>query len=371
MIFIFALLQGILLQTSTSSCASNLGGCFSGMYVAWFALAAIAALAVLCVLAIIYGLSPWVGRSDIRTWVRVKIYDVCLSLVLIFVFLWVAGIVYNFNVGFLAQSPINLVPSECSAANSAGFNPTSNIYSLAICDMYQFNVFTATLNTAQYYFTLAAGTLQPNYQVEATFGSVQIGGPVTLLPKETGFKYLGTVVDLVYSFVLANDVQLILLSASALIFSILMSLGLIARVFTITRTFGGAMIAFAIGIGIIYPILVIANYGFINYGLDQIQPYAMEVGGSGTALGILNLAPPLVSAYTGSGVIAAIFRVAALGADFGTSLPEPTFIYVGLVWIGLTFIPLINLIIVDVFIIDFSQAIGERLDLLSMLERIL
>jgi hypothetical protein len=45
--------------------------------------------------------------------------------------------------------------------------------------------------------------------------------------------------------------------------------------------------------------------------------------------------------------------------------------YLGLIIIGLVFVPLLNFIIVDTFIIDFSQAIGERMDFLSMLTGIL
>ena len=34
---------------------------------------------------------------------------------------------------------------------------------------------------------------------------------------------------------------------------------------------------------------------------------------------------------------------------------------------GLTFIPFLNFTIVDAFIVDFSKAIGERLDFMSLL----
>ena len=60
-------------------------------------------------------------------------------------------------------------------------------------------------------------------------------GPVELLPAMTSYKYLGVVLDALYSAVLLNQIQLILLSSSALLFSIFMVIGLIARAFSITR----------------------------------------------------------------------------------------------------------------------------------------
>ncbi|HUB92419.1 MAG TPA: hypothetical protein VL945_00495 [Candidatus Saccharimonadales bacterium] len=362
MIVDLALLHSFLLATSTCA-AAGIGSCFNSTYQAWFSVSALAALAVLAVLALIYGISQFVGRSDIRSWTRVKIYDVMLSLLLIFAFLFAASLIYGTNLNFL--NTYNLVPNECTGA-------MGNIYSLSICDMYQFNVFTANLNNAQYYFVLVAVSLQPSYNIRIDIpvagGSIGLAAPFSFYPKDTGFKYLGPAIDFIYAFALANDVQLIMLSASALIFAILMSLGLVARIFGVSRTFGGAMIAFALGLGVVFPALVCMNYGFINYGLDQAQSLAFA---NGAALSAIWFLPPLVTTYTSSGLAGLFALGGSVYTTTATTVPEPVFIYVGLVWIGLTLIPLINLVIVDVFIVDFSQAIGERMDLLSMLERIL
>jgi hypothetical protein len=390
------LAQPILLQ----ACTSGLSSCLSSIYLPWFAFAGLVAVTAIAVLGLMYGLSEFVGRSDIKTWVRVKIYDVLFSLVLIFIFVGVAGTVYNFNVGGLASNNVDLVPQQCQSGSSAilgsGVDPTQNIFAMAICDMYAFNTYTSEMNTAQYYLTLALGALQPRFglnfglspSVAGTALSVSLSVPgLTLLPADTAFKYLGTGVDLIYSFVLANDVQLILLSAAPLVFALLISLGLIARLFGVTRTFGGAMIAFGIGLGLLYPILVSIMYGFIDYGLTQVSTSAASTLATygfvlvGTGIG-LPLAGSIVTAggfaaapILGSGWVTALATFAASGGSLYTAIetliPEPIFIFAGLVWVGLTFIPLIVLVIVDVFIIDFSQAIGERMDLMSMLIRIL
>ena len=58
-----------------------------------------------------------------------------------------------------------------------------------------------------------------------------------------------------------------------------------------------------------------------------------------------------------------------LALFFGTQTPFlSTFLQVlGYMLAGFTFIPFLNFIIVDTFIIDFSQAIGERMDFMSLL----
>lgn len=362
------LFQSVLLQVTGNACVtSGLKACLAQVYLPWFGFSALAAVAVLIVLAFIYGISPLIGRSDMRAWVKVKIYDVILSLILILIFLYVAGLIYNTNVnGFKSN---DLVSPSCQPA-------LTNIYSLSVCDMYQFNLYAADLNSAMYYFTLASGTLQSTGNISWNFTgtggvtSFSLRTTVQLLPKDIGFKYLGTAIDLIYGFVLANDVQLIILSASALIFAIFMSLGLVARIFGITRTFGGAMIAFALGLGLLYPLLVSINYGFIDYGLSNV---ATSAGWSG-AMGVgLAFGPGLLGHIAGRSIVGIIARIASVATvvGFGNFISEPAFIYAGLTWIGLTFMPLITLVIVDVFIVDFSQAIGERMSLLSMLERIL
>jgi hypothetical protein len=366
MMFDFMLLRSFLLAGQTSCPAGNIGSCLTSIYTGWFAVAGIAALAVLAILAFIYAISQFVGRSDIRAWTRVKIYDTILSLFLIIVFGYALSIIYTLPVSNF--STWQIVPNECT-------NNVYDIYSLSTCDMNAFNNFTGRFDYQQYVLLLLMGTLQTEIYVTwpisgnapssllATTGlGVQVSAELSLVPQSVTFKYLGTGVDVIYGFVLANDLQLIILSSSALLFAILMSLGLIARIFGVTRTFGGAMIAFAIGIGLLYPMLTIITYGFINVGIDNIYPSAAT-----TSL----LA--LTSTGTGSNPVVAVFKVldGYLTGSFASILPLSLIVYFGLIWIGLTFIPLITLIIVDVFIIDFSQAIGERMDLLSMMIRVL
>lgn len=358
MMFDLLLLNSILLQlnsiTSNTCTASSIAGCFSSIYLAWFSIAGIAAIFILAILILIYGVFQFVGRSDIRAWVRVKIFDVLMSLVLIGAFGYAASIIYTLPVGYFAS--LNIVPTQCTGEEY-------NIYSLSICDLSQFNTFASGLDTQQYYFLLLLGTVQPDFQLAAGSSTgFKVSADLNIIGTDVSFKYLGTGVDLIYGFLLANNLMLIILNSAPILFAILMALGLVARIFGVSRTFGGAMIAFAIGIGLLYPALVLLNYGFIDSGVNNVYSTAIT-DATTLATGATLASAPAFWAFQ---LIATWWN-----GNFSSILPLPILIYIGLIWIGLTFIPLIVLIIVDVFIIDFSQAIGERMDLLSLLVRVL
>ncbi|MCL4411596.1 hypothetical protein M1329_01515 [Candidatus Marsarchaeota archaeon] len=139
-----------------------------------------------------------------------------------------------------------------------------------------------------------------------------------------------------------NQVQVILLSSSLLFLSLFVTIGIVARTFGFTRTFGGAMIAIGLGVGLIYPLLVTLTYGFID--------------------------PQLASANLAVDISNAVQLI--IGIVFTSSIPaglSAFFMKLGYLITGLTFIPFLNFIIVDAFIVDFSKAIGERIDFMSMM----
>ena len=336
------------------------------MYTLLLSIAALVAVTVLVVLALIYALSGFIGRSDIKVWVRVKIFDTLISLMLIAIFMYAAAnILYKIPLGYLNTA--KLVPPPCASA-------TSNLYSLSTCDMYQFNVYTDNFEYIEYWGSMLLSivpqlTWQGGYQSPYEGQDTNIvGGAITLtlLPPNLTFKYLGAALDALFVFSLANGVQLIILSASAIILAILMSLGLLARMFGITKTFGGAMIAFAFGLGIIYPLLTTLTYGFIDYGISSTAGQILGTQNLIVGVGLLTQYP-IVKFIT----LLSSILTASGSPLFSSLLPQSLFSYIGLITVGLTIIPMINLVIVDVFIIDFSQAIGERMDLLNLLVRVL
>jgi hypothetical protein len=328
-------------------------------YLFWMPVAILAVIAIIGILAVIYVISPLAGRSDIRTWVRVKIYDLFLAIALILIFGAFGTMLYTINPtsGFKTAG---LAPDKCTSS--------TNIYTLGVCDMYQFNGYSQQLDNVVFY-TLLISSVQPEFNVNfyplkgaltssgGSFG-LSLGTTFEIIPQQTSFKYLGSILDVIYDVQVLNQVQLILLSSSMLIFVIFMTLGLLARAFLITRTFGGAMIAFAIGIGFVYPLMTSLTYGFINFGLQNLS--------TKTASGVLVPATFLTPINLGLFAIDFLTKGTVNISLLPFSLEE-LFIYIGLNSLGLVFIPLINFVIVDTFILDFSQAVGERMDFMSLL----
>lgn len=389
-IFAFTFLK--LLSLDANSCVASISSFLTAPYTAWFPVAVLAVLAITGVVAILYVLSPLVGRNDIRAWARVKIYDLFFSIVLILVFAAFSTMLcatpvldlYK-SVGLITTQPTGRVNTLPSGVTDPCYNTQidPNLYRLAICDMYQFNAYDADFNH-YFYFFLLVNALLPSLSIN--YGAVSGGGrglplgialgtgPIDIFPANTVFKYLGNMLALIYGFVLLNNIQVILLSASALLFAILMAIGLIARAFGITRTFGGAMIALAMGLGFIYPLLISVTYGFLDYGLQQ----AVSIRGHGllqytSVIGVLSPVVTILSFIAGL-LSSSKFCTDIVGhgclLSYGKVLPEWLFLYLGFIMMGLVLMPLINFIVVDTFIIDFSQAVGERMDFLSLLTRI-
>ncbi len=352
------------------ACIGSINGFLSAPYTGWFPAVMAIALAVIAVLALFYILSPLFGRNDIKTWVKIKIFDVFVSIIFILIFASFATATCSYN-------PINtyhqygLLPAFCQSAqtiNGVSVPAPNNIYSLAICDMYNFNYNSYDILNKVFFYGLALLSFWPGMKFDANFGFLQISSSV-MMPIAFG-QSLNLMLDSIYLLQIVNQVQLILLSAAPLIFAIFMSIGLIARMFGITRTFGGAMIAFGIGLGFIYPLLVSINYGFIatvesavwaNVSLNFAQFYQAIFGAM-----INSLANPGIIGAANADAI-----VGAAGATSGIATFYGVLESIGLMYAGMLFIPILDFIILDAFIVDFSQAIGERMSFMSLVSRLL
>lgn len=326
----------------------GIAGYITSPYAVWFPFALAGAAAVIGIIAMIYMLSTFTGRQDLRVWARVKIYEVLMAIVLILVFFAIVALLTSLNFEQIFASA-GLVPAACGPP----LNKATDFFTLSVCDMHQFNQDVSDLAGAVYYLGVASSMVP---QID-----VQVGLPIvgslksSFNPIQPGFSsFLGYLVDIIFAAYVLSQVQLLLLAAALLLFSLFLGIGLIARIFAVTRSFGGAMIALGVGLGIVYPILICLTYGYVNVGLDAIST---SVGGI-----FVNLA----------GGISEALRV-MLGGFLSSSVPAASqtllvalLTYGGLVGAGLIFVPFLNLIIVDVFVIDFSQAIGERMDFLRL-----
>ena len=391
-------------------------------------IAMLATLMVISILGLMYIISPFLGQTSIRMWIRTKLYDEISAIIFVFAFLAFGTIVATFPIAN-AFIGIGIVPDQCNYHVNSALSDTinnTNLYFLSVCDVNNYNGAVGTFNTYTYYLagltsvapivglsypgTIRSpvsgaasaaegggfgngvvGVTSSEQTPEEDFNSGEIPGlnnggvtdtgigistQIDLLPIYPTFHYVIPMLNMLYIFFILAQVQMLLISAAPLIFALLMALGLVARSFGITRSFGGAMIAFAIGIGFIYPLVTSISYGFLDYSIQYAgQQFLCAFGVNPTSVCPLITTRILESMGT---VFTSFFSL-----NFGEFVAQitagpiilPIFrafvMYSGLVAMGLTLIPLLNLTVVDAFIVDFSKAMGERMDFLSLLTRIL
>jgi len=153
-----------------------------------------------------------------------------------------------------------------------------------------------------------------------------------------------------------NQLQLMMLSGAILFLSVFLTLGILARTLGFSRTFGGAMIAFGLGLGIIYPLLIAITYGFINVHVPFITA-CLQNGSITASCAISNIAKPVLALIFYSNTTASGANVASL------------FVNIGYVLVGLTIMPVMVIAIVDAFIVDFSRAIGEQMSFATLFSK--
>ncbi len=302
----------------------------------WFSIALIATLLVITVAAMVYALAGVTASQNARAWARVQIYEALLSIILLLIF---ASFSYMF---FLspqgAYSDLGLLPGPCHAQD------INTLFNLSSCDLgtftsYAYGYFGIAVYLG-FFLSLSPGASfefnmpgAPGISAESTLPSIFPGGIASMV---------GLGMSALLTMLILNQVQLILLASSLLFLSLFTTMGIVARTFGFMRTFGGAMIALGIGLGLVYPLLISITYGFV-----ATQAASPNIGADLTnAIGIL------VSMAIGGGLPA-----------YSTGF----ILRIGYVVTGLTFVPFLNFIILDAFIVDFSKAIGERIDFMSMM----
>ena len=371
-----------LLLAACSSPSSSLTCFFGAGSNVWFPIVMLASLLIITVVAVVYQLSPLLGRNDIKVWARAKIYDGLITIIFALIFL-------SFSTLVLTVNPVNalysagIVPTSCNSGMSASNAPSSSnvadIYGLADCEIYAFNNDAASFSEGLFILGIIGG-INPQSDIQipdtistATGAGVGVSFQIQFLPIVLVHQYIVPYMQAYFLTVLVSQLLQILVNSAPLLFSIFMILGLVARSFGITKSFGGAMIAFGLGLGFIYPLMVVFTYGFLDTAIQN----AYLAGGAGFPE-LFNLAPTMLTGLLSAipTIISDVFSsgpsgiLPALLAAFEPTL-NPLIIYGGFVGAGLVLIPMLTLIVVDAFIVDFSRAIGERMDLFSLLTRML
>ncbi len=332
-------------------------------FVSWFPIAAVGAIAIIAIFSLIYALSPFLGNAaNVRIWSKIKIFETVLALALMAIFLIFINLFQNAAVT-QAYTSAGYVPSSCQAS--------ADLTTLAICNINYFSQTAANLNGQMFLAGLLISFApSPRLSTSSIIQTPVFEASTILKPASTGpDDVIGMVLGVTFPFYVLSRIQVYLLSASLILFPILMIIGMLSRIFVITRSFGGAMIALAMGLGLIYPMLAALMYGFIDVqvqalnfsALTLIFPIAALL--SPAAFMILASIPSVGPAVALIGA-SAIFAGGAAGLWISLT---PIIVYAGNVALGLIFVPMFVFLLVDIFVIDFSKTLGQQTDFMSLL----
>ena len=317
----------------------------------WESTALIGVFVVMVVALFIYMLSRFMFNTRVEAWAKMQIYEAILSFILLLIFVWISAYFFTNPVPSFQQ--MHLVPSQCTGV--------SDLFTLSACDLSTFNSDIETYLQI-FFWSSTLLSLTPGVDVNIGFaalskgklGSVGIGAGLESLMPKSDAEFISLFFSSILFMLVLNQIQLMIVSASLLFLSLFMAIGLVSRIFGVTRTFGGAMIAFALGVGFIYPMLVGITYGFTTYVLGNVMTGSAFLAPFKAMGGLLGL-------ITMPSAASSLNSVTSLFSTTGNYQALEGF---GLMLVGMTFIPFVNFIILDAFIVDLSSAIGERLDFL-------
>lgn len=308
----------------------------------WLGIAFAIILLMIAISAVVYMLAGLAGVPEMRGKAMGQVYEGILAMIMLLVF---GAFAYLFFINpYPAFSGAGLASSACNSANS--------IYALSACEIGTFsnNAFNAVQGI--FYLSFLSG-VAPGFSVKfKTPGIPGVGTSVTLesiVPIQEE-RLLATAFSALFIALMLNQVQVILISASLLFLGFFLTIGLIARSFAATRTFGGALIAFGIGLGLIYPLIVSVSYGFIN----------VQIGAAG-------INPGVIAADFFGGFVGGTITLLTGGTLSSLASLVPYLTQIIYVIVGLTFIPFMNFIILNSFIRDFSKVIGEQVEFMALI----
>lgn len=362
-----------LLFAATNACLDSINSFLSSPITGWFPVAFLGVLAIMFILSLLYAIAPFVGRTEIRTWARLKMFETMFAFFLVLIFASFATMLCTVN-PVPTYISASLVPNACNPNVTSSASSVNNIFALAECDLYNYNSnIINMMNNMIAGITVLVGAA-PSTQINGALGT---GAVLKGFKFSFGISLDASSVKLFFEsaagafggLILISQLQLVLLDAAMVIFAILLPLGLLARIFGVTRSFGGAMIAFAMGLGFVFPLIISITYGFLGSMIDAF----LTLSAPGSAFNF-DMAQVMISATQSGGASAAInFLPATIGTLF--SFPLNFFFslleYLGIGIVGTLFMPILTFTIVNTFIIDFSQAIGERMDFMSLLTSVI
>ncbi len=337
----------VLLQAS-----SGLQHLITSGVASWTGVAAVIIILIMAIAGLVYMLSSTINSNNGRRWAKIQVFQGFVALFFIFIFLTLASLMFGNPQSTFGGAGV--VPPTCTS--------TDSIFTLASCNIATFLIISSSIFQLFSYASYLCG-LVPGFSltvsVPSTIG-LSLGTSLPSILPRSAEEYLSVMMDFLLFAIMLNQLQMLMIAVAPLLFSILITIGLLAWAAGFSRSFGGAMIAFAIGLGILYPILVSLTYGFIN---TSILASLSSLGPGISVSQIVNLGVSILSLLS---VFASNLVSAFLLGEFTPQLATILIEY-GYIFAGLTFIPFLNFMVLDAFVSDFSKLMGERMSFMSLL----
>ncbi len=313
----------------------------------WYGIALVAALVVIVVSSFIYMLSKMWGSDKAMGWAKSQIFEAIVGVFFIVIFS---------SFSYLAL--VNPTPLFSSlGALPPGCTTITSLFDLSSCDISTFSALGFGFFQFFYYVSWLTA-LVPGAGITAEFPTADSGFGFSTEISSAIPGIIDKVMSVSFTVTLAllalNFIQIYIIAAAPLFLGLFVGIGIIAWIFGISRSFGGAMIAFGLALGIIYPLLVSVTYGFID----------TQLMGAIGATSIADIGNAFVIMLESVGTI-----IASLITQLFTGNLAFANIWLqdGYIIAGLTFIPFLNFIVLEAFVVDFSKVMGEQMSFMALL----
>jgi len=388
-----ALLAGMLLSGCTQDLKVCSGGTastgFENFFQSWEGVVFAGVVLIMLACALAYMISGIVASNALREWAKNQMAEAFMTILLAAFLIGITGFFCGLDasevtgvhvekpplVGGLSQLPADLLTNSIftnakntGQCNSQGcFANDTNWDSGTVSDIayIQLQYFRNSMYTGIAYLFGISMFVEIIQDSSIRLQVAKIG-PTFNFAKffEALVTGLNTGITLMGLSMLSASVQMLVLKVSEKLYLFLLPAGLILRAFGFTRGLGGALIAVAIGLYMIYPISIVIFYGMINGGstayISQFTNTDMGVG-TNTALEFLSI-------LTGANAIVPSSDPFYLLTHPGTVMNILTTWnnglcgIVGFGLVGAALVPFLSFMITASFVTGLSRAIGDRFE---------
>jgi len=342
--------------TAPKVCDNRLvSGEFEALWETWQGIIALGVLVIFLISGLVYILSGLAAHRGLVVWAKNQMYEGFVTLIL--------AMFAMMLVGFVCSMDVHVLDAECVPAQPQWWEGTSltNLCSGSDCydadtnwgscnpfdvSHYYLQEFRNKLNDAFWYvaglnFVVAAlSTTSICYILSGLGACMSFGQGFSALSQQISNGLI-----VIVTAQLITMAQILLLKISEKLFGFLLPAGIILRSFGITRGFGGALIAIALGFYLIYPLSIVLFYGML---LDNVD----------TGLkGLKSQAPPSTDIFSS-------ISNAISGA--WSAIGDAVCGFIGLLVVGAVLVPFLTFIVVIAFVKGLSGALGEEVDVSNL-----